>query len=447
MNEYKIGLASGALEQKEYGWKPKSKRWAGENYGWQSNASYNKLYQQGKLNKAQQALDRLTSSATQAITADPILGPTLRMLSGGAKLVFQSLPQPVQQTIGKGLELQQTAAENIAAATGLPVALTDPLTIAEIGTGGAGVLASKGFRQTVKTGVKGLADDLMPPPTGLVPAMAGGAPTAVFKNGAIRLDSSKPLQITVDPKFRAPGMVQDVAQQPEFRGALDRRQEALTEVRENIARREAQGRTPAKYRKELAGKGSTLDYDPNDPIVFEKARYRVYDPLDPERTAHQHHLFAKAQSYPFVEKMEELINAGVADEDDLVNMFAWADMLDVTMGNTRKNMLDAPGRSHIAAAPGSTDFDKSRNIHALLKEFDLEIPGKQVRAMVKDVKNATELMEVFNNYIVESVKPQKRVAQRIVEDFIMRHRATLPEDQLAMFDDLVSKLGGRYKPR
>lgn len=286
-------------------------------------------------------------------------------------------------------------------------------------------------------------DFTMPP--GLAPAMAGGAPMPApqlkpaFQSGV--------LKITTEPRLRAPGMVQDVAQQPEFRGALDRRTAALTEVKENIARREAQGKTAAKYKKELAGKGSTLAYDPNDPIVFEKARYRVFDPLDPERTAHQHHLFAKAQSYPFVEKMEELIANNIADEDDLVNMFAWADMLDVTMGNTRKNMLDAPGRAHIAAAPGSTDFDKTRNIHAVLQEFGLEIQGKEVRAMVKDAKNATELMDIFNNYIVESVKPQKRVAQRIVNDFITRHRNTLPKDQLAMFDDLVSKLGGTYKPR
>lgn len=286
-------------------------------------------------------------------------------------------------------------------------------------------------------------DFTMPP--GLAPAMAGGAPMPApqlkpaFQSGV--------LKITTEPRLRAPGMVQDVAQQPEFRGALDRRTAALTEVKENIARREAQGKTAAKYKKELAGKGSTLAYDPNDPIVFEKARYRVFDPLDPERTAHQHHLFAKAQSYPFVEKMEELIANNIADEDDLVNMFAWADMLDVTMGNTRKNMLDAPGRAHIAAAPGSTDFDKTRNIHAVLQEFGLEIQGKEVRAMVKDAKNATELMDIFNNYIVESVKPQKRIAQRIVNDFITRHRNTLPKDQLAMFDDLVSKLGGTYKPR
>ena len=437
MNDYEIGL-----EDRETG-----KRWAGENYGWQSQKSFEELYVQGKLNPAQQQIERITSSVTRAVTADPILGPTIKAVGGGLKTVFSALPQPIQQTIAKGVELQQTAAENIAAATGLPVSVTDPFTIADIATGGAAVLGCKSVRQAVK----GAAKDLMPPPgPPMQPAMAmaGGTPSIRNRGGGVGLDFTSPqvMPITVEPRLRAPGMVQDVAQQPEFRGALDRRKQALEEVQENIARREAQGKTAAKYKKELAGKGSTLDYDPNDPIVFEKARYKVYDPLDPERTAHQHHLFAKAQSYPFVEKMEELIAAGIADEDDLVNMFAWADMLDVTMGNTRKNMLDAPGRAHIAAAPGSTDFDKSRNIHALLKEFDLEIPAKKVKEKVKDAQNATELMDIFNDYIVESVKPQKRVAQRIVEDFITRHRATLPKDQLTMFDDLASKLGGRYKP-
>jgi hypothetical protein len=263
----------------------------------------------------------------------------------------------------------------------------------------------------------------------------------VMKGGTATL-----MGLTVtDPRFIAKGVAEGVAEQPQFAAALTRRDDALTKVRENIARREAQGKPATKYKKELAGKGSTLDYDPDDPIVFEKARYRVYDPLDPERTAHQHHLFAKAQSYPFVEKMEELISLGKADRDDLVNMFAFADMLDVTMGNTRKNMLDAPGRAHIDAAPGSTQFDKSRNIHTLLKEFDLEISGKQVRKIVADADNATELMSRFNDYILESVKPQKVVAQRIVEDFLERHKRSLPKDQLPMFNDLASKLGGRLK--
>lgn len=402
-----------------------------------------------------EALDAIEQDIA-AFTQLPGVRQTLNFVGGAVNLVNEAVLEPARYAatdpsqIGTPMALAGSAliageglmdkaaegGERIAERLGV-----DPRIGGFVGGAAAETLLTAGFGTAGRKLTQAI-DRLPPPGAGPQFAMAGAAPTPIYKNGSIKLE---PLQITTEPRLRAPGMVQDVAQQPEFRGALDRRNQALTEVRENIARREAQGKTAAKYKKELAGKGSTLDYDPNDPIVFEKARYKVYDPLDPQRTAHQHHLFAKAQSYPFVEKMEQLIADGIADEDDLVNMFAWADMLDVTMGNTRKNMLDAPGRSHIAAAPGSTAFDKTRNIHAILQEFGLEISGKQVKNMVKDAKNATELMDIFNDYIVESVKPQKRVAQRIVDDFITRHRATLPKDQLSMFDDLASKLGGRYK--
>jgi len=163
MNEYEIGLED----------RKTKKRWAGENYGWQSKESYDKLYTQGKLNPVQQQIDRVTSSVSRAVMSAPVAGPAIKAVQSGIRFAYEALPTPVQQTVTKGLETTQTAAENIAAATGLPVSLTDPLTIADIGTGGASALASKGVRQAVKTGVKGLADDLMTPPTGMVPALAG----------------------------------------------------------------------------------------------------------------------------------------------------------------------------------------------------------------------------------------------------------------------------------
>lgn len=307
----------------------------------------------------------------------------------------------------------------------------------EIAAFGGGKLASN-ISKVIPPGTGGMSPQL---------ATAGSAPMSLApsaSNGSITL-RPQVMPITVEPKFRAPGITEGVSQQPAFREALDRRESALKDVRDNQARRISQGKTPSKYIKEEAGKGSTLDYNPDDIIVFEKNRYKVYDPADPQRYAHQHHLFGKAQSYPFVEKMEDLIAKGIADEDDLVAMFAWADMLDVTMGNTRKNMLDAPGRSHISAAPGSTQLDKTRNIHTILKEFDLELTGNQVRNLVADATDATDLMERFNNYIVESIKPQKMVAQNIVEDFLVRHRKSLPTEQLTLFDDLSSKLGGRIQ--
>lgn len=194
MNEYEIGLED----------RKTKKRWAGENYGWQSKESYDKLYTQGKLNPVQQQIDRVTSSVSRAVMSAPVAGPAIKAVQSGIRFAYEALPAPVQQTVTKGLETTQTAAENIAAATGLPVSLTDPLTIADIGTGGASALASKGVRQAVKTGVKGLADDLMTPPTGMVPALAGvGGGVRFTPKPAVPTFTeqlAKPLQIASDLK-------------------------------------------------------------------------------------------------------------------------------------------------------------------------------------------------------------------------------------------------------
>ncbi len=438
--------------------------WSGQNYGWQSKGSFDKLMDEGQFRMGGIAAQRFGNSITEAIPQEVKDFATEKIteaaVAGKGWYDSQSYENkrryinPALNIANGVVTLADQGLEFISEKTNTSRFITDELAMAALTAGGSAAVrrATPAIKQGAKTAIKAIdkygptIDNIFPPTPPAALATAGAAPRVQLNvSGGKANLTPQVMELTVDPKFRAPGMVEGVAQQPEFRDALDRRTVALKEVRANIDRRIAEGKPPSKYIKEEAGKGSTLDYNPNDVIVFEKKRYKVYDPLDPQRYAQQHHLFAKAQSYPFVEKMEDLIAKGIADEDDLVAMFAWADMLDVTMGNTRKNMLDAPGRSHIDAAVGATEFDKTRNIHTVLKDFNLELTRKQVSKIVADAKDATDLMERFNNYIVESVKPQKKVAQRIVEDFLVRHRASLPTEQLAMFDDLSSKLGGRIQ--
>ena len=100
MNDYEIGLED----------RQTKKRWAGENYGWQSPASFNKLYVAGKLNPVQQQIDRVTSTVKTAIEQTPYIGGLLQFAGGVAKTAYQTLPQPVQQGIQFGLEKSQEAA-------------------------------------------------------------------------------------------------------------------------------------------------------------------------------------------------------------------------------------------------------------------------------------------------------------------------------------------------
>ena len=66
--------------------------WSGQNYGWQSKSSHNKLKQQGKLRVGTQALDRLTSSATQALSK-----VTPKVVKDAAKAYGQRLAKSQQQ--------------------------------------------------------------------------------------------------------------------------------------------------------------------------------------------------------------------------------------------------------------------------------------------------------------------------------------------------------------
>jgi hypothetical protein len=149
------------------------KLWAGENYGEQSEESYYKLHAAGKLNPAQQAIDRATSSVVTAATKDPVIGPALNFLSGAVNTLVDLTPQPIQQAANWVLEKNQEAAENIAGATGLPVSLTDPTTIADIATGGAALAAKPALKTAVKETVQGIKSIDRGGPPGPALATAG----------------------------------------------------------------------------------------------------------------------------------------------------------------------------------------------------------------------------------------------------------------------------------
>ena len=394
MNDYEIGL-----EDRKTG-----KRWAGENYGWQSQKSFEKLYVQGKLNPAQQQIDRITSSITQAVTADPIIGPTIKAVQGGLRTVYTALPQPVQQTVAKGVELQQTAAENIAAATGLPVSVTDPFTIADIATGGSAALGSKSVRQAVK----GAAKDLMPPPgppvsPSMVPALAGGG-------GGLKLNFNQtpavpempqvmPLTIT-KPERLAPGIREGIAKDPEIAKQLTKRAgDVLKQENRLVTWREFGGPRSAKNIKkaqaDVYSKKSTMpQLVQDDPIAYRVAEYKDAAKINLE----QHHLFTKAQSSAFVDRMQELIEKNIADQDDLVAMGEYAKHLGAAMGDVNSNMFNMHTKPH--------------NIfHTKMRKAGQEVKPDVLMQQLRKAKNADELMDMFHDYIVDNVLPNKKAAK------------------------------------
>lgn len=446
---YDIGLESGRLEEEEHGWAPGSKRWAGENYGWQSLESYNKLYTQGKLNETQQQIDRLVSPITKPLVQaatdfyqnDPVIGPTLRSIGGGISLTFQSAPKPVQEKITEVAQLPQTAAENIAAATGLPVSLTDPFLITDVATAGASALASKGLRQTVKTAVKGLVNDVRTPPTGLAPAVAGAAPTPTtprfeIDRGVVRIVTVPERQWATATR-KAGG---EVASVPQYADALKARTKTIRQAETRIPEWAEQvrlaeeavaaNRTRATLKdlKYAKGKLKTARDDLSRAISTLRTQDEHFfawgwlqkkpDQLGfrkPDLIGGQwekHHLFHKGESTEIYNRLEELILDGKATTDDLVNMMLRAREQGAATGDAFTNLI-------LSHKKGShSPYHASRITDPVgIRGLPAQPSRKQLREVLSKLNSAEELQDFMDEYIEKVVLPGKQKMFKMELDY------------------------------
>ena len=284
-----------------------------------------------------------------------------------------------------------------------------------------GEVAAAGLGKAVKV----LKNVELPPPA-MPRFQTVGASIRLDSMPAARTNLSNINPITVDPRLRAPGMVEGVAEK--YRGDLDDRAAKLAEVAERQA---AAVSTSAKRRtkvQEVRARSTGPSIKGDDPVAYGRRRYLADDPLDPGSKMDQHHLFTKAQSAPFIKKMDELIAKGIADEDDLVNMFAWAEKLDATMGDRLSNLLNSPRIAHVG---------ETTSIHPELRRAGLEIRPKLIEGMVSEAKNATELMDLFNNFIITNVKPSQKLAREITDNYLANKKAFTKVEQTAMEDFLA----------
>ena len=256
-----------------------------------------------------------------------------------------------------------------------------------------------------------------------------------------------------DPKFLR-GIKPGIADEPLNRSAIDKlnknlesianRRVALTEKYANDPK--ALTRKLGKLNKEEAGIISTLENVPEESLAYGRSSARSIDPTEPtritqkgevvEQFAHQHHLAGKAQTAVFVKKMRE-----IGDDDDLIVLHSHARRVLNSMGNVDANMLDIPGKGHIAIK-GATETQRARNVHSLFDLIGIEPNAAAVEKYIGDVKNADQLMDKFNTYIAEYMKPQKELAIKITKKYLADHRNTLSPKDLKAYDDLVSKLSG-----
>ena len=420
------------------------KIWSGENYGFQSKESHDKLFIAGKLNPVQQGIDRFGNYLTTSAQADPIVGPVLNFIGAGVRTITNVTPEPIKQGVGFVLDKNQEAAENIAAATGLPVSLTDPMTIADAAMGGAVTATRPAVKTAVRETLEGAATigrNLPPPGPQLVPVGAGAAPSVqlnVEKGGAVM----KAVTATI-PRVLKPVGVETGAKMFDNTGAQGRqfinRTKNIEDYNLSISikndemttLRELRGDPKnlktfidnssadlQKYWKSEKGDVDKIIYRLSEqkktaqealsqaesnvlPFVSPKEAERIQDFKNvnyfrkkigleakaAEQTARkikgfleQHHLFPKGMSAAYFGKMDELIEKGLATKDDLILMAEFAAVKGRRAGDIKANLLNMQRTPH-------------NRMHTELRAMGAELNKTDYQRLLKDVDNVDDLLD------------------------------------------------------
>lgn len=287
------------------------------------------------------------------------------------------------------------------------------------------------------------------PPGGMSPQLATvGASQINFSRGTVTYQPPTVSKLTItDPEFIAPGVKPGIAQTPanvkaremldKSLGRLDKRRSELDSMLESgevVKGSTKFARLDKKIREERYGEMSSFYNNlDQDPPAYRKKTDKNIDPTNEAVVLEQHHLAAKAQTQPFVEVMLE-----VGDPDDLVALHEYSRMLGVVMGNSRLNMLDAPGPIHRVAL-AKTQTEKLGNIHSAFNAAGIEPNNKFVKNLLKDAKTSDDVMRVFSQYAQEYLIPQQNIAKKIVKNYFEDYKVNLTASQKARFNELVSK--------
>ena len=132
--------------------------------------------------------------------------------------------------------------------------------------------------------------------------------------------------------------------------------------------------------------------DPLDVEAYGKKEYK-------SKGMDQHHLFPKQESYVFVEQMKK-----IGDDDDVLNLFLYAEELDATMGGRLSNMLNMDKVPH-------------SKLHSARKADGRQLHPLKMANKVKSTKSTDELMELFDQYIIDNIKPSKAEAKQLQAAF------------------------------
>jgi len=362
--------------------------WSGQNYGWQSQESFDKLKKGPEFRAGHIALSRLGTDVKQAIgmgvdkLPEPVKAAGIEAIRQGVQ-AYQSLPQGVRTGIGNVVKTAGDVNKFVSEKTNVsPIITGEALTAA----------ATAGVGSAVKRAATGMnVVDTLTDATKL------GTKTGVDYNLTLKLGENIP-----------EGIKKGSAWSPEWAAQTREFYQKRANIKERLQAAADRGsKRVGDYKEEMyntvsTGPSRNPELNPEaygDAKKFE--RFKEQSEITPFtkkgniKWQQQHHLFSKQESYQFVERMIEL-----GDDDDVLSMFLMAEDMDTALGGRLSNMLNMEDLPH-SVLHGSRIADKR------------QLQSAAMRNLVENAKSTDELMNIFRQYITENVQPSKEEAKAL----------------------------------
>ena len=421
--EPQVGLVSGKLEEQEYGYAPGSRVYAGPNWGWQTQESYQKTidmrggaaffnFMSGlgapikeKLAPIAQQLAPVAEAVSGVVQATPLVGPFTEALGTTTETLRQ-------EAVQRGL---------------------DPR-FGDVAVMAGEELVTAGFGKAVRT-----VDKVLPPPGGGPQlALATVAPTpmppsvsvtASFVKGglvmkAVTITDPETLRVTGRQTGEDALSPEQAKQQTKRILDIQKAENALAQAEDELATlADIHGKKPTKeenptvyrqFQNALGAKGraqtdlsraqsNVLVPTEDNPLWYKTTKALFVKKQEQLRRGltqalEQHHKFPKGLSGAYFSRMDELIDAGLAEPDDLFVMAEYARKKGVEAGDVRSNLANQVKQPHT-------------ELHRYMRSTGEEMSKTKWKQVVKEAKDVDELMVLWRDIIDNNVIPNYKLAE------------------------------------
>lgn len=440
--EPKVGQVSGVLEEREQGIPRGSKRWAGRDYGWQTQESFEKALsmrnggaffdftRQFIGDPVEQTLGRMQQALTKTGVYQNILKP---IIEPAAQVAAENIPPIIQSSaVGQTLEdaeivteavreeLRQRGQDPRFADTGRMLAEEAVGGVLGKTVGMAGKIASKLPPPSGGMALATAASTPMPPSMSVVPVSEKGS----FVLKAVTITDPETLRVTGRQTGEDALSPEQAKQQTKRILDIQKAENALAQAEDELAvLADIHGRKPTKeenprvyrqFQNALGAKGraqtdlsraqsNVLVPTEDNPLWYKTTKALFVKKQEQLRRGltqalEQHHKFPKGLSGAYFSRMDELIDAGLAEPDDLFVMADYARKKGVEAGDVRSNLANQVKKPHT-------------ELHGYMRGTGEELSKTKWKQVVKEAKTVDELMVLWRDIIDNNVTPNYKLAE------------------------------------